>query len=336
MRGMGGMTMEQTLLGCQTGLRVSSFALGTGRLGTTREGVSEPSEAQAAMALFAEAGGSFIDTSSVYQQGQAETFVGDFLVGAGRHRFVIASKYGLTAQAAPPAALVGNHRKAMRAEVEGSLARLRTDYLDVYMPHFDDGVTPVEEIMAGLDDLVRAGKVLHLGLSNFPVWRSASAAMLAELRGLAPVAALQLEYSLTAREADREHLPLARARGMGVMGYSPLARGALAQRLRDRGARGGPEDLIADAVLRVAAEQGLAPTAVALAWVSAKGVIPILGPRGPSQLSDSLAVAEIRLSTGQVGDLDRASAPSLGDPYDLLSHVRGQLGLTSPSAGEIV
>lgn len=329
--------MEQRLLGCQTGLRVSSFALGTGRLGTTREGGSEPSEVQAALALFAEAGGTFIDTSSLYQQGQAGKFVGDFLVGAGRDRFVIASKYGLTAQAAPPpAALVGNHRKAMRAEVEGSLARLRTDYLDVYMPHFDDGVTPVEEIMAGLDDLVRAGKVLYLGLSNFPVWRSASAAMLAELRGLAPVALLQLEYSLSAREADREHLPLARARGMGIMGYSPLAGGALAQRLRDRAARGRPEDLIADAVLRVAAEQGLAPTAVALAWVSAKGVIPILGPRGPSQLSDSLAVAEIRLSTGQVGDLDRASAPSLGNPYDLLSHVRGQLGLTSPSAGEIV
>lgn len=328
--------MEQRLLGRQTGLRVSSFALGTGRLGTTREGGSEPSEAQAAMALFAEAGGNFIDTSSMYQQGQAETFVGNFLAGAGRDRFVIASKYGLTARAAPPAALVGNHRRALRAEVEGSLARLRTNYIDVYMPHFDDGVTPAEEIMAGLDDLVRAGKVIHLGLSNFPVWRSASAAMLADLRGLSPVASLQFEYSLSAREADREHLPLARARGMGVMGYSPLAGGALAQRLRDRAANDGRDDPVADAVLKVAAEHGLAPTAVALAWVSAKGVIPILGPRGPSQLEDSLAAAEIQLSATQVEDIDRASAPSLGNPYDLLSHVRGQLGLTLPSAGEVL
>lgn len=321
--------MEQRLLGRQTGLRVSSFALGTGRLGTTREGGSEPSEARQALASFAEAGGTFIDTSSAYQGGRAESFVGDFLAEAGRERFVIASKYGRTAQAAPPATLVGNHRKAMRAEIDGSLTRLRTDHVDVYMPHFDDGVTPVEEIIAGLDDLVRAGKVLHIGLSNFPAWRIASAAMLAELRGLAPVALLQLEYSVLAREADREHLPLAHASGMGVMGYSPLAGGALAQRLRDRAAHEGAEDPMADTVLRVGAESGMSPAAVALAWVSAKGVIPILGPRGPSQLADGLAAAKVQLKPDQVDDLDSASAPSLGNPYDLLSKVRRQFALTA-------
>lgn len=328
--------MKQLLLGRQTGLRVSAFALGTGRLGTTREGGSKPAEAQAALARFAEAGGTFIDTSSVYQQGQAETYVGDFLAEAGRGRFVIASKYGLTAQAEPPAALIGNHRRAMRAEVEASLKRLRTDHIDIYMPHFDDGLTPVEEIMAGFDDLVRAGKVIYLGLSNFPAWRSASAATLAELRGLAPLAVLQLEYSLVMREADREHLPLARARGLGVMGYSPLSGGTLAKRLRDRSMTEGPADPVADAMLKVATETGLAPTAVGLVWASAKGVIPILGARSPDQLTDSLTAAGVPLSADQIEALDRASAPTFANPYDVLAHVRGKLGLLGPGAGEVL
>ena len=320
--------MEQLFLGRQTGLRVSSFALGTGRLGTTRDGGSDPSQAQRALALFTEAGGTFIDTSSAYQQGRAETLVGEFLAEAGRDRFVIASKFGRTNEAAPAAGLVGNHRKAMRTEVEGSLKRLRTDYIDVYMPHFDDGVTPIEEIMAGLDDLVRAGKVVHLGLSNFPAWRVASAAMLGQLRGLAPVAVLQLEYSLLAREADREHLPLAGARGIGLMAYSPLGGGTLMERLRARAAGEGEGDPVADALLNVASDLGCEAFAVALAWVAAKTIIPILGPRNPAQLAGNLAATDLKLSVSQLADLDRASQPTLGNPYDLLSQVRRQFGLT--------
>ena len=324
--------MEQRRLGGQTGLRVSTVALGTGRLGTDREGGSDPAQARRALDLFVEAGGTFIDTSSAYQQGQAETILGGVLAAAGRDRFVIASKYGLTALADPPAALVGQHRKAIRVEVEGSLKRLRTDYIDIYMPHFDDGATPIEETLAGLDDLVRAGKVVHLGLSNFPAWRAASAAMLAELRGLAPLSVLQLGYGLLSREAEREHLPLAEARGLGVMGYSPLAGGMLAERLRARAAGQGGEDPVADALHGIAIERSCDPTAVAIAWVAAKGIVPILGPRGPGQLAEGLAAAELRLSPAEVEALDRASHVALGDPYDLLAQVRHRFGLAPSTA----
>ena len=329
--------MEQRFLGDRTGLRVSRFALGTGRLGMKRDGAFEPEAARAVLDAFAEAGGNLIDTSSAYQLGRAETFVGTFLAEAGRDGFVVSSKYGRTAQAAPPPALVGSHRKAMMADIEGSLRRLRTDRIDLYFPHFDDGITPVEEIMAGLDMLVRSGKVLHLGFSNFPAWRIASAAMLAELRGWAPVAVLQLPYSLMERDADRELLPLAHARGLGVMGYSPLAGGGLAARLRAHAAgESNSNDEIADALQDIAGELGCDPMSAALAWVGARGIIPVIGARDGDQLAANLAAVGLRLSEAQTGRLDEVSRPVLGYPHQLLSQVRKTLGLASPRLGEIV
>ena len=315
--------MDYRWLGRRTGLRVSPMALGTGRLGTSPGRTGDRGVALETLAEFAEAGGNFIDTSSAYQQGQAEEMVGEFVAQAGRDRFVISSKYGRTAKPDPAPAEVGIHRAALRAEVEGSLKRLRTDRIDVYFPHFDDGFTPIEEIMRGLDDLVRAGKVIHLGLSNFPAWRIASAAMLAELRQMAPVAVLQLQYHLLERAIEHEHLPLARAHGMALMAWSPLAAGRLAGRTPE------PADAVIAEVAAIAAELAVAPASVALAWLLAKAAIPVIGPRNPAQLGANLASVEISLTSGQIARLDDVSDPPAGYPYDLLAAQRERLGFAA-------
>lgn len=330
--------MTQVLFGGRTGLRVSAFALGTGMLGMAHGYGTDADEARRILDGFAAAGGTFLDTSDVYQFGAAEATLGDFLA-ADRDRFVVASKYGRTAQRTPAPASLGSHRRAMVAAVEASLRRLKTDRLDLYLAHLDDGVTPVEEIMRGFDDLVGAGKIVYAGLSNFPAWRVATAATVADLRGWAPLVALQVPYNLVERDADRELLPLARAVGLGVMGYSPLAGGVLTGKYR-RGEPGratalgaGPPapdartDAVLDALLAVAGECACAPDGVALAWVRAHGVIPVLGPRTRAQLDANVAAARVRLTADQLRRLDAASAPVLGYPHDLLARERARLGV---------
>jgi aryl-alcohol dehydrogenase-like predicted oxidoreductase len=315
------MSVKRRLLGKHTGLTVSALALGTGRIGIDRDGATDDNAAQRVLRAFAEAGGDLFDTSSAYQLGASEERLGAFLADAGRDRFIIASKYGRTAQSAPAPSLVGSHRKAMLTDLEGSLRRLQTDRIDIYMPHFDDGRTPIEEIMAGLDDLVRTGKIVHIALTNFPAWRIAEAAMLAECRNWAPLAAVQLEYSLLERDADREHLPLARARGLGIMAYSPLGGGRLSQRLRNR----SENDILASALADVSTEMDADFSAVALAWVQSKGMIPILGPRNEAQLADGLAAGKLILSAEQIERLNASSEPYRGQPYEVLSQARDRL-----------
>lgn len=342
--------MDTIPFGTRTGLRVSAFALGTGMLGTAYGYGTEPGEARALLDAFAEAGGTFFDTSDAYQFGAAEATLGDFLA-SDRDRFVVASKFGLTAERAPGAAAVGSHRRAMVAAVEASLRRLKTDRLDLYLAHLDDGATPVDEVMRGFDQLVAAGKVVYAGLSNFPAWRAAAAATIADLRGWAPLAALQLPYSLLERTVERELLPMARGLGLGVMGYAPLAGGVLTGKYR-RGEAGratalGPASVgappasdaraeayadavregVLDAVLAIAAELGCEPAGVAHAWARARGVVPILGPRTCAQLTANLVAARVALTDAQQRRLDAASAPALGYPHDLLARERARLGL---------
>ena len=318
--------INQRLLGAHTGLRVSALALGTGRIGTAPDRATDPGEARATLDAFADAGGTFLDTSSAYQRGRAEEMLGEFLTDRGRDAFVVASKYGRTPQVNPPSASVGNHRGAMIAEVEGSLRRLRTDRIDLYFPHFDDGVTPIEEIMSGLEDLRRAGKIVHAGFSNFPAWRTAAAAILAEERGWLGVVALQLQYNLLERSIEREHLPMAEARGMAVIAWSPLAGGRLTRAGKPDAEATERESAIKAALDAVAIEVRAAPAAVAIAWVRAKGVIPVLGPRTREQLLENLLGADLCLSEAQVRKLDEASAMVLGYPYDLLAKQGGVRG----------
>jgi aryl-alcohol dehydrogenase-like predicted oxidoreductase len=320
-----------------TGLRVSSFALGTGNFGKGWGYGADRAEAQAIYTRFREAGGNFIDTADQYQFGQSETMVGEF-IAAERDDIVLATKFSLGDSPAGGLQSTGNSRKAMRRSVEASLQRLRTDHIDLLWVHMPDGVTPIDEIARSLDDLVRSGKVLHVGLSDFPAWRVATAATLAALRGWAPISAVQLEYSLVERTPERELLPMAAAFGLGVVGWSPLGGGLLTGKYR-KGESGRAQGLGAvihaesdarktatlDAVLAIAEETGLSAGQVAIAWVLAQGAqtghgpLPILGPRTLAQLDDNLASGQAVLSAGQLQRLDAASAITMGFPHDVVA-----------------
>ncbi|PKR54695.1 aldo/keto reductase [Thalassospira marina] len=324
--------MKYRLLGQNTGLAVSELVLGTARMGKSASGQSNANEARMILQHFHAAGGNFIDTSSAYQGGQSETFLGDFLAGHRRDEFVIASKYCRTAEATPAIATHGNHRKSLKIEVEGSLKRLKTDYIDVYLVHFDDGITPIDEILRGLDDLVRAGKILYVGLSNMPVWRVASAFMLAKSAGLTPPSVMQMQYNLAERAIEREYLPFAFASGMAMMAWSPLFGGVLAKDVADLGDVAGAgsgqsnPDNRANTHLVPALEK-LAEMAgrlhksraeIALAWLLAKGTFPVLGPRTLDQLNGCLLAGEVVLSDDDLASLDQAFVFQAGYPYDLL------------------
>ena len=322
------MSLKYQLFGTNTGLRVSELILGTGNFGTATSYGANPVEARLIWEGYVEAGGNFIDTSNAYQQGEAERLVGQFM-GADRDDFVLASKYTRTDNPTAAIAQLGNHRKAMVQAVEASLRRLKTDCLDLYFAHLPDGVTPVEEIVRGFDDLVRAGKILYGGFSNFPAWRVATAATLANLRGWVPVAGIQLEFSLVQRAAERELLPMAEGLGLGVMGYSPLGGGVLTGKYQ-AGETGRATLLGATTesaaitttlgvLRRIAHELEATPGQVATAWVMTRGVLPIVGARTHQQLAEHLGAAALTLSAEQMQQLNAASTIPLGYPHELLA-----------------
>ncbi len=321
----------------KTGLRVSQLALGTGNFGKGWGYGSDRDEAKQTYRGYRDAGGDFIDTADQYQFGQSETLLGEF-IASERDELVLASKFSLGDSANAGLQRSGNSRKAMRLSVEASLRRLNTDYLDLLWVHMPDGVTPIEEIMRGLDDLVRAGKILYSGLSDFPAWRVATAATLAELRGFAPLAGVQLEYSLVERTVERELLPMAHAFGLGTVTWSPLGGGLLTGKYR-KGETGRAQGLGAvihgesdarktatlDVVLRIAETTGHTPGQIAIAWVLSKGALPIIGPRTPAQLADNLAATQVSLSAEHVQQLDNASAIALGFPHEVVAATEASL-----------
>jgi aryl-alcohol dehydrogenase-like predicted oxidoreductase len=182
-------------------------------------------EARKVYDAFRDAGGNFIDTANFYTNGTSESFLGEFMKGH-RESVVLATKYTNAAPGKDPNA-AGNQRKNMFQAVNASLKRLGTDYIDLYWVHIWDQLTPVEEVVHGLDDLVRQGKVLYVGISDAPAWWVAQANTLAQLRGWSPFVGLQIEYSLIERTVERELIPMARALNLGVTAWSPLARGLL-------------------------------------------------------------------------------------------------------------
>lgn len=320
--------MRYQPFGGQTGLRVSEYVLGTANFGSAPAAAGLEG-ARAIFEAFTAAGGTTFDVSNIYQNGEAETVLGE-LLGRDRDDFVVITKYSGTRQARVRPVTTGNSRKTMIRSVEESLRRLKTDYVDVFMPHFPDGVTPLTEILAGFDDLIRAGKIRHGGLSNFPAWRIAGAMTRAELGGHRPLAGIQTEYSLAERSAERELLPMAQAHGLGVVMYSPLAGGLLTGKYR-RGEQGrlsnraapGPERAAAlDAVLAVADEIGTGPVQVSLAWLRRRAaraqtsMVPIVGPRTPAHLRGYLDALDVELSDEHYRTLDKASAIRLGTPHE--------------------
>ncbi|MCB5188891.1 aldo/keto reductase [Methylobacillus caricis] len=331
--------MNYKNFGRGTGLRVSELVLGCGTFGTRWGYGAEPGEALAMFNLYADHGGNFIDTADSYQVGQSEELIGEFLAGR-RNEFVLASKYTLGGPG-KGATGTGNSRQVMVASLEASLKRLKTDRIDLYWVHMPDGLTASEEIMRAMDDLVSAGKVNYIGLSDFPAWRVARAATIAEIRGWAPVIAIQMEYSLIERTPDRELIPMAEALGLGMVGWSPLAGGLLTGKYR-RGEEGrattfkrlihAEDDVrkkgIVDVLLEIAAELAVTPGEVALAWMSSRGVLPIIGPRTREQLAENLAATEISLNDSQLTRLTAASAIPLGFPHDFLSDPAQRTRLT--------
>lgn len=328
--------MQYLSFGRRTGLRVSELALGTGNFGTGWGYGTERDVAKAVFDGYVAAGGNFIDTADTYQVGQSEQMVGEF-IAADRDYFVLATKYTLGVSPAGGVSRSGNSRKNMIQSVEGSLKRLKTDRIDLLWAHFDDRSTPMEEILRGFDDLARAGKILYAGLSNFPAWRASRADALAELRGWAPLIALQFEYSLASRGADRELLPMAEALGLGAALWSPLGGGMLTGKYRSgskegrltgfggrllRQETGARETATLDTVLAIAGELKASPSEVAIAWLlhksrrSPTALVPILGSRTREQLDATLGAVSLPLSDEQARRLDEASAIGLGAPYE--------------------
>ena len=327
--------MHYKTFGRRTGLRVSEVALGTGNFGTGWGHGAERDEARSMFDGYATAGGNFIDTANGYQGGQSEEMAGDF-IAADRDHFVLATKYTLGVTGTEGVSRTGNSRKAMIQSVEASLKRLKTDRIDLLWTHFSDEQTPMEEILRGFDDLVRSGKILYAGLSNFPAWRIARADLMAELRGWSPIIGIQMEYSLAERSGDRELLPMADALGLGGALWSPLGGGVLTGKYRNneggrlqafggflfRDEKDQRISATVDALLAVAAEVDAPPTHVAIAWLlersrrSATSLVPILGPRSRAQLDGTLGALTLKLSDEQYARLTAVSAVQLGAPYE--------------------
>ena len=324
--------MQYRLLG-NSGLRVSEAALGAMTFGEEWGWGSPRDEARKVYDAFRNAGGNFIDTANFYTNGTSESFLGEFMKDH-RQTVVLATKYSNAPPGADPNA-AGNQRKNMMQAVEASLKRLHTDYIDLYWVHIWDQITPVEEVMRGLDDLVRAGKVLYVGISDAPAWWIAQANTLAHLRGWSPFIGLQIEYNLIERTVERELVPMAKALNLGLTAWSPLARGMLTGKYHGHGSSEQgrmnndtmkglmPEkqrtERIVAAIKTVSDETGRSMAQIALAWLRYRPVpvIPIIGARKLSQLQDNLASLELTLSADQLRTLDEASRIELGFPYSI-------------------
>jgi aryl-alcohol dehydrogenase-like predicted oxidoreductase len=321
------------LLG-RSGLRVSPLALGTMTFGETWG--AEETESRRIFDAYLDRGGNFIDTAGYYAHGRSEELTGRF-AASRRDALVLSTKYSLTHQVGDPNA-GGNGRKAMIRTVEQSLKRLGTDYIDLLFLHAWDDVTPADEILRGLDDLVRQGKILYIGISDTPAWQIARLQTMAELRGWTQFAALQIEYNLLERTAERDLIPAAAALGLGVMPWSPLASGRLSGKYATGAARtddpeggrgaglvahgmvGDRTVAIADMVKSVADDLGATSAQVALAWTLQNPIVvaPLVGARTLRQLEDNLGALDVDLDAAQLARLQEASKIDLGFPHDFL------------------
>jgi aryl-alcohol dehydrogenase-like predicted oxidoreductase len=325
------MTMRYKLLG-RSGLRVSELALGTMTFGETWGWGASKDESRRIFEAFTDAGGNFVDTSSNYTDGESESILGD-LIPEERGRLVVATKYTLTAHRDDPNA-GGNSRKNMVQSLEGSLRRLRTDYVDLLWLHMWDGMTPVEEVLRAFDDLVSSGKVLYVGFSDTPAWVVSQAVALAERHGWPRPVAIQAPYSLADRDVERELLPMAQALDLTYTPWGTLEGGALTGKYleesdepRRYGDVGSETNEIAREVISVADGLGVSPSQVAIAWVRAQPwhSIPIVGARSEAQLRDNLGALEVGLPEEAIERLSAASGFDVGFPRSFLEsdHVRG-------------
>ena len=323
----------------RSGLVVSPLALGTMTFGPGEWGADETTS-RAIFDAYRDAGGNFIDTADIYTGGESERLVGRFIDDSGaRDEIVLATKFGFNGSASPLTATQagggnphagGAGAKNIHRALDASLQRLGTDYIDLYWMHVWDGVTPIEEIVQTLGDLVRAGKIRYYGLSDMPAWLAMKAATIAAERRVPGPIAMQVEYSLVARDVEAEHFPAAREGGMGIMPWSPLAGGFLSGKYRrgdtaDTGRLSGANPFgdskftdrnwdILDVLKAVSTGLGRPVAQVALAWTLARGGVAstLVGASKVSQLEDNIEATSILLDDEQLARLDVASAPTVG------------------------
>lgn len=319
--------MRYKLLG-HSGLRVSELALGTMTFGEDWGWGADEATSRQIFDAFVEAGGNFIDTSNNYTNGTSERYVGAFIAEA-RDQFVVATKYTLR-QANGNARNFnegGNSRKSMMRSVENSLRRLNTEYIDLLYLHMWDFMTPVEEVMRGMDDLVRAGKVLYVGFSDTPAWVVAYAARLAEQYGWARPVAVQLPYNFADRDAERDVLPMARTLGLTVAAWGLLGGGALTGKYNATTGEPKRYDGVSDRAKTLAAglgdfarEIGRSPAQVAINWARRQpGVLPIVGARTAAQMADNLGALDFTLTAEQAARLGELNGFRHGFPLDFLT-----------------
>jgi aryl-alcohol dehydrogenase-like predicted oxidoreductase len=326
----------------RSGLRVSPLTLGTMTFGEDWGWGASPQTSEAILAEYLDRGGNVVDTANVYTNGHSEKIVGDFFTARPglRDRVVLSTKFFGNLHPGDPNG-GGAGRKALIAQLEESLRRLRTDYVDLYWLHNWDRRAPIEETLRALDDLVGAGKVRYVGLSDVPAWVAAQTQTIARFRGWTPVTALQLEYSLLERTAEGEPLPMAESLGIGVLPWSPLRGGQLSGKyVRGNGApadsrrtrlAGGPTEsnwAVIEAVARVAAELGVGSAEVALAWVRSRSAVTstLIGARTIEQLRSNLALLEVTLTPDQLAGLDEPSTPSLNFPAAVITEMSPMVG----------
>lgn len=332
----------------RSGLRVSPLALGTATFGNDWGWGADQDEARAMFDQYVDRGGNFVDTAVTYTDGTSEKWLGAFARGK-RDGLVIATKYTTLRDPRDPNS-GGASRKNLFTSVETSLRQIGTDYIDLLYLHVWDPGTPVEEVLRGLDDLVRQGKVRYVAISNAPAWQVSRLQTIADLRGWSPLVALQLEYNLVERTGERDLLPMAQELGLGGVLWSPLAGGVLTGKYSrqdlagtsraDGGsvrkqfniALGGVNErslAIVDTVKEVAAEVGRTPAQVGLAWALGRpGVTaPVVGARTAAQLAENLEALEVDLGVAQLERLDEVSAVDLGFPHTMLAgdHIRAQV-----------
>lgn len=315
-----------------SGLRVSPLTLGTMTFGEDHGWGSSEEESKNILAAYLARGGNSIDTANLYTNGHSERIVGDYLAASPglRDRVVIGTKFFGNLYAKDPNG-GGASRKATVQQLENSLRRLQTDYVDIYWLHNFDPFTPVDETMRAIDDLVRAGKIRYFGISDVPAWATAHAATIARMRGWTPVSAIQVEYSLLERTSEGELIPMAQAMGMGVLPWSPLKSGFLSGKYSSSnsepvdttrgalvGAPSASDYVVIDALNDIAAQLGASAAAVALAWVQGRPAVTstLIGARTMTQFEANLAALELTLSSEARTELDNLSAPTLNFPAD--------------------
>jgi aryl-alcohol dehydrogenase-like predicted oxidoreductase len=314
----------------RSGLRVSPFTLGTMTFGEDHGWGSSPEESKSILAAYLDRGGNSIDTANIYTNGHSEAIIGEYFDGQPtlRDRVVIGTKFfGNLYENDPNGG--GPGRKAIVQQLENSLRRLRTDYVDIFWMHNFDPSTPAEETLRALDDLVSHGKIRYIGFSDVPAWATAEAATIARARGWNPIIAVQLEYSLLERTSEGELIPMAQAMGMGVMAWGPLRSGFLSGKYSSRhadavdtarsqlvGAPSPADYAVIDVLNEVAGQAGASSAAVALAWIQGRPGITstLLGARRLDQFEDNLHALDLTLTDAHRAALNEVSAPALNFP----------------------